>query len=139
MRALLDTDVLLDVALRREGFFEESAGVVNWAEGEPGQAAVAWHSLSNIAYLFRPNARGFIRDLLRFVEVAPVATDEARQAVDLPIADLEDAFQVSAAIAFRASFIVTRNLRHYKRSPVNAISPHQFLKRVLRDSRAEND
>src|SRR6059036_1336935 len=114
MRFLLDTDVLLDVALRRERFFEESAGVVTWAEGEPGQAAVAWHSLSNIAYLFRPNARGFIRDLLRFVEVPPVATDESRQAVDLPIADFEDALQVSAAIAFRASFIVTRNLRHYR-------------------------
>lgn len=82
MRLLLDTDILLDVALRREAFFETSANVLRWAEAEPGQAAIAWHSLSNLAYLVRPNARAFIRDLLRFIEVAPVGTDQARQAVN---------------------------------------------------------
>jgi hypothetical protein len=61
MRLLLDTDVLLDVALRRKGFFETRAKVLRWAEAEPGQTAVAWHSLSNLACLVRPNARDFIR------------------------------------------------------------------------------
>lgn len=42
MKVLLDTDILLDVALFRKEFFEASAGVFEWAEAEPGQAAVAW-------------------------------------------------------------------------------------------------
>jgi predicted nucleic acid-binding protein len=130
MRILLDTDVLLDVALRREKFFNASANVLNWAEREPGQAAIAWHSLSNLACLVRPNARGFIGDLLRFIEVAPVATDQARQAVNLPMPDFEDALHASAAVAFGASFIVTRNIRHYNHSPVTALSPRQFLRRM---------
>jgi predicted nucleic acid-binding protein len=130
VRVLLDTDVLLDVALRRDRFFEASAAVVGWAEREPGRAAVAWHSLPNIAYLVQPDPRGFIRDLLRFVEVAPVTTHEARQALDLPMADFEDALQVAAAISFRARFVVTRNLRHYRRSPVTAISPERFVASV---------
>ncbi|MBI3301208.1 MAG: PIN domain-containing protein [Deltaproteobacteria bacterium] len=130
MRILLDTDVLLDVALQRANFFENSARVLEWAEGEPGQAAVAWHSLSNLAYLVRPDAREFIRDLLQFVEVAPVGTSQALQAVSFPMKDFEDALQASAALSFGASYIVTRNLVHYKRSPVPALSPTQFLMKV---------
>jgi predicted nucleic acid-binding protein len=129
MKILLDTDVLLDVALNREAFVAASRGVLHWAEGQPGNAAVAWHTLSNIAYL-TTSPREFIRQLLEFVEVAPAGTDEARQALLLPMNDLEDALQASAAIAFRASFIVTRNVRDYQKSPVRALSPAQFLAKL---------
>lgn len=127
MRVLLDTDILLDVALRRAKFLANSAAVLTWAESEPGQAAVAWHSLSNVSYLLRPDARPFIRDLLAFVEVAPTGTDAAKQAVGLPMSDFEDALQAAAALAFGASSIVTRNAKHYRRSPVPAISPAEFV------------
>ena len=126
----MDTDVLLDVALQRAAFFEASALVLDWAEGEPGQAAVAWHSLSNLAYLVRPDARGFIRDLLQFVEVAPVGTAQALQAVNFPMKDFEDALQAAAVLSFGADYIVTRNLGHYKTSPVPALSPQQFAARL---------
>ena len=126
MKALLDTDVLLDVAFQREGFFHDSALVVRWAESVPGQAAIAWHSLSNIAYLLRPDARPFIRHLLEFIEIAPATIYQARQALNLPLNDFEDAMQVAAAIAFGADYIVTRNHAHYRRSPVPALPPVNF-------------
>jgi hypothetical protein len=50
VRILLDTDVLLDVALAREPFAADSTEVLRWAEAG-GAAAVAWHSLINCAYL----------------------------------------------------------------------------------------
>ena len=130
MRVLLDTDILLDVALARKPFFASSSLVLEWAEGQPGQAAVAWHSLSNFAYLVRPNARPFLRDLLQFVEVAPVGTSEALRALGFPMNYFEDALQASAAMSFGASYIVTRNGAHYKRSPVPALSPSRFLART---------
>ena len=134
MRVLLDTDVLLDVALRRGRFLGASAAVLDWAESEPGQAGVAWHSLANLSYLMRPDARPFIRDLLEFVEVPRAGTDEAKQAVRFPMNDLEDALQAAAALAFGAAYIVTRNTRHYRRSPVPPVSPAEFLAQ-LRPSR----
>ena len=127
MKTLIDTDILLDVALQRVGFFPDSSRVLEWAEAAPGQAAVAWHSLSNLAYLLRPDARSFIHGLLEFVEVAPVATLQARQALNLPLQDFEDALQVASALSFGANYIVTRNFAHYRRSPVPALSPRQFL------------
>lgn len=133
MRILLDTDVLLDVALRRSEFFEDSAAVLAWAEANPGSAAVAWHSVANLHYLVRPDCREFIRDLLNFVEVAPVATDDLRAALGFPMKDLEDAMQASAALAFGARYLVTRNLPDYRKSPVPAISPGAF-RALIRES-----
>jgi len=132
MRALLDTDILLDIALKRESFFSNAAEVIQWAEDNPGQSAIAWHSLSNIAYLLRPDPRPFLSSLVRFVEVATVGTREARQAFGFPMSDFEDALQSAAALAFDAHYIVTRNIAHYRKSPVPALTPAQFLKETGR-------
>lgn len=130
MQVLIDCDVLLDVALGREPFLADSGAVVAWAVDHPGSAAVAWHTLSNLAYLTSGGVREFLGDLLRHVEVAPVGTAQAVQALSLPMADLEDALQAAAALAFRAEHIVTRNLRDYRNSPVPAVSPRQFAAAV---------
>jgi len=126
MRVLIDTDVLLDVAMGRKDFVEDSAAVISWAEANPGSAAVAWHSLSNFFYLVRPDGRDFINELLDFIEVAPVDTEAMRAALGFPMKDLEDAMQSAAALAFGARHIVTRNLPHYRQSPVPAIKPKAF-------------
>jgi hypothetical protein len=128
MKVLLDTDLLLDVALCRTEFFTNSAVVLKWAESNPGLAAVAWHSLSNLSYLIRPNARPFIRALLEFIEIPMAGTEAAMQAVSYPMNDFEDALQAAAALAFGARFIITRNVSDYRRSPVPAISPSAFIK-----------
>jgi hypothetical protein len=128
MKVLLDTDLLLDVALGRADFIDNSAAVVQWAESNPGRAAVAWHSLSNLSYLIRPDARPFIRALLEFVEVPMVGTEAAMKAINYLMNDFEDALQAAAALAFGARFIITRNISDYRRSPVPAISPSVFIK-----------
>ncbi len=131
MKILIDTDILLDVALRRAEFFGDSAAVLSWAEANPGQAAVAWHSLSNLAYLVKPDARTFIADLLDFIEVAPVSTSDMRAALGLPMKDMEDAMQVASALSFGARHLVTRNLPDYRRSAVPALAPKAFLALVV--------
>ncbi len=131
MKLVLDTDILLDIALQRREFFEDSARLLEWAEGAPGQVAVAWHTLSNLAYLVRPDARPFLTELLEFVKVAPTTTQDARRALALTMGDFEDALQVAAAQAFGAAFIITRNLSHYRRAPIPALSPKQFIERHL--------
>lgn len=129
MRILIDTDVLLDFAIGREPFFAASTRVFAWVQDHPGAAAVAWHSLSSLAYLAPAQARGFLRDLLKHVEVPTVGTREAIQALNFPMRDIEDALQAAAALAFRAEWIITRNVSDYRRSPVPALSPTEFAKK----------
>lgn len=128
MKILIDTSLLLDIALQRAEFFADSAAVVDWAEANPKQAAVAWHSISNLAYLVKQDARAFIADLLAFVEAAAGDTATARQALAMPTKDLEDALQASAAIRFGADIIVTRNISGFKKLPIKAMTPAQFAR-----------
>jgi hypothetical protein len=41
--------------------------------------------------------------------------------------DFEDAMQVAAAERFGAQVVATRNLKHYKQSPIRAIVPTDLL------------
>lgn len=129
MKALLDTDILLDVALERPAFVSLSADVLRWAE-RGGSAAIAWHSVANCAYLLSNDGRAFLRGLLEIVDVAPVAKREALRALELPMSDLEDALQAVSALAWGADLIVTRNLADYRRSPVPAVDPRRFLSKI---------
>lgn len=124
---------MIDVALDRVPFSEASASVLDCLEkGSLYSGYVAWHSLSNFYYLVtarknRSLARGFIGELLRFVQVAPVQTQHAIESLRLDLTDFEDALQVVSAKACQARFIVTRNIKHDKKSPIPAILPAKFL------------
>ena len=121
----MSTDVLLDVALNRKPFVAHSYKVLRWTE-LGGKACIAWHSIANCAYLLENDGRDFLARLLRIVDVAPVSSREAKQALDLPMSDLEDALQAVSAQKWGAEKIVTRNLVDYKFSPVPAIAPTEF-------------
>jgi predicted nucleic acid-binding protein len=132
---LLDTDVLLDVALGREPHLEASAALLDLLERRPYRAFVSWHTLSNLHYLLRPaaggdDARAFLRDLTSVALVAPTDTDDFRFGADLPLRDLEDAMQVAAARACGARFIATRNVRDYRGSPIQALTPAELLEEL---------
>lgn len=133
MNILIDTDVLIDVALDHRPFAEPAAGVLDAAQHGELNAFIAWHSLANFYYIVSsPSsnqlARNFIRELLDFVEVAPVKTVDAKYALSLKISDFEDTLQVAAAQACRAGRILTRNVKHYRNSPIPAQTPEQFHK-----------
>ena len=133
---LLDTDVLIDVALDRLPHSETASELLDQLEQGMGSACVAWHSLSNLYYVTTPalgriEARDFVVDLTRFVEVATTGTESIRYAAGLPMADFEDAMQVAAAHACGAQCIVTRNLGDYARSPIAAVSPLQAINEFI--------
>ena len=65
------------------------------------------------------------------VAIAETTTDHLRVADKLAMRDFEDALQVSAALAWGADFIVTRNLKDFKKSPIHAISPGEAVRRRL--------
>ncbi len=129
---LLDTDVLIDVALDRHPHSGPSSELLDQVEQGAESAYIAWHSVSDLYYIVAPargglSARDFIVELTRFVEVATTDTEAIRYAAGLPMGDFEDAMQVAAARACGARHIVTRNVRDYERSPIRAIDPQEAL------------
>jgi len=133
---LLDTDVLIDVALDRAPHAEPAAQLLDRLEQRPGTAYVAWHTVANFYYLVSPTrggggTRDFVLDLLRFVEVAATTTDALRRAARLDMKDFADAMQVVAAESCNAEVIATRNVRDYAKANVRAALPKTLLGELM--------
>jgi predicted nucleic acid-binding protein len=129
---LVDTNVLLDVALNRSPHAASASELLDLLERRPQTGFVAGHAISTIAYLIEPRRRAsavrdFIADIARVLEVAPTTSDSLRFATRLPMPDFEDAMQVAAAHACGADLIATRNVRDYSRSPIRAVSPANVI------------
>ena len=121
--------MLIDFVEDRIPFSEAASKVLTWSETHPGQASVAWHTCANLSYICGSETQLFLQDLIRFVDIPPVRTSDFARALSFQIANLEDAMQAAAALAFGANFIITRNVKDYARSPVKAISPAEFVRK----------
>ena len=129
MKILIDCDVLIDFVEDRRPFSEAATNVLSWSETHLGQASVAWHTCANLFYICGSETQGFLQDLIRFVDIPSVGTSDFARALSFQMADLEDAMQAAAALAFGATFIITRNVKDYAHSPVKVISPAEFARK----------
>lgn len=132
MKILIDTDILLDVALAREPHVEASAALLDLIEAGGAAGCVTSHSIATFYYLLNSSrSRGkpvdMIRDLLNFMEVAPLDTRAVVEAAALPMRDFEDAMQAIAAAKSRCDAIATRNTKDFKYSPTSAVLPKRLL------------
>lgn len=130
MRLLLDINIVLDVVFDRPGASGSSALIATC--GLQNQAWLAWHSVATLSYLIErekdaATARAVVTDLLDWAQVATTGHPDALRALQLPMADFEDALQVAAAQTCGASYIITRNVRDFGKSPVTAVTPEKFL------------
>jgi len=132
LRLFIDTDILMDVALDRKGFSSHSGAILDGIQQGAHHGYMAWHSISNLNYLLRPKmGRGttiqLIDDLTNFIEVAPTNNTLVKVAINLKMPDFEDALQTACAISCKADYLVTRNISHYKKSPIRVVSPKEFV------------
>ena len=129
---LLDTDILVDVAMDRQPYSVPAAELLERVRNGGEDACIAWHTISNFYYITRrdigaDSTLGFILDLTDFVSVAVTDTESVRYAAQLRMTDFEDALQIAAARACRARFIVTRNIADFRQSRIPAIAPERAL------------
>ena len=130
MKLLLDINIIFDIVFDRPGARASSKLMATC--GLQNQAWLAWHSVATLFYLIErerdaATARAVITELLTWALVATTGQSDALQALQLPMADFEDSLQVAAAQACAASYIITRNVRDFGKSPVTALTPEKFL------------
>lgn len=132
MKALLDTNVLLDVLLDRAPFVNDSAKVMDQAATSGIEGYVCATTVTTLDYLMnqqmsKQKSASLLRKLLDVFQVAPVNRWVLDQAIDSRLQDFEDAVIEQSAYLCGVDYIVTRNLKDYKKSVVPAIDPSRFL------------
>lgn len=130
MKILIDSNLVFDVYERRQPHYVASNHILKLARRGTVAGNVSSHTLANLFYLFGKTCVPFIREsLLPHLEVTAGDSHETQLALRTGMKDFEDVLQVAAALQCSAAFIVTRNVRDFKRSPVPALSPAEWIKR----------
>lgn len=134
MRLFLDTNILLDIIEDRAEFAEDSSAVLILAEQLGASLSIAWHGLATTYYIIRRGrteaaAMEEVDKILAWAEDAPVDSFSAARARSLQLPDFEDAMQCVCAENCLADFIITRNVRDFASSSIQAISPADFVAR----------
>jgi len=127
-RVLVDVNVVLDVLLDRQPHVEGSAAV--WAAIETGscEGLLAAHAVTTIHYLIRKElgaarAKRTVSAMLRVFRVALVDTVVIQHALELPLPDFEDAVTAAAAQLAGCDYIVSRDPKGFRGSPVRCLTP----------------
>ena len=131
-KLLFDTNIILDVLLNRQPHSECSAEV--WALVESAEASgfLSADALTTIYYFLRKEfgtvrSQAIIKKLLEVFTVATIDGDVVQEALRLRFTDFEDAVTAAAASSALCNFIVSRNTKDFRNSPVKALPPEQVL------------
>lgn len=129
---LLDLNVLLDVVQKRGLRYRASAAVLEEVVHGNLQGVLAAHAVTTMHYIVgryqsREIADGVVDWLLRYFRIAGVGRQELLRAQSLGWKDFEDAVVAAAAEACGCKAIVTRNIKDFVGSPVEAMTPEEYL------------
>lgn len=133
MKLLIDTNVVLDVLLKREPFFKAATEVLNLAQRSDVREYVSASAITDIYYIARRQmkdhaaVKDLLKRLLMVVSVAAVSEQEIQNALSLAWTDFEDSVQYSVALLNEMDGIVTRNPADYQGSNIQIWLPEQLL------------
>ena len=132
MKILFDTNIILDVLLKREPYNIPALHLLAFTEIGDIQGSVCATTVTTIYYLMaktigNSRAQTEIRKLLTLFDVAPVNRIVLDIAISSEFADYEDAVLNEAAKEIGASGIVTRNNKDFKKSSLHIYSPDELL------------
>lgn len=135
MRVLIDTNVILDVLYKREGFYEDSLKIWKLCETRKIDGYISALSIPNIVYILRreldpEKTLEVINNINLVFKIYDLKSEIIMQAAEKKTKDYEDALQMVTAQKLKASFIVTRNIKDFTGSKIIAVKPSELLERL---------
>ncbi len=134
MRLLIDGNILLDVLQKRAPYYDDSAKIWKMCETNLAEGHVSVLTFANLVYVMRKelDAEG-IGNILKRLSLIFTFDDlnalDISTAADMQGDDFEDAVQTATAKRIHADYIITRNVKDFKKSNVMALTPSEFLAR----------
>ena len=137
MRALIDTNVLMDVLFEREPFLEPAKAI--WQAVEQGRldgyiSAITPINVFYIAERMKTSsyAHRLVKEILSVFRICPLTEASLKAALVLSLSDYEDAAQAASALADGLDAIVTRDKDGFINLPIPVYSPAEFVKKLNR-------
>ncbi len=118
MKVFLDTNIILDLLLERDGW-KQSAKILSLQEEGALTICVSVLTMVNVAYVYRKTVGEDIavvnlKYLSSFLEVLPMDAAMMEKAILAGGRDFEDTLQAIVAASARCDVIVTRNVKDFE-------------------------
>jgi predicted nucleic acid-binding protein len=131
-RILLDTNIILDIALKREPHFELSSKIFELFDKKHITGYITATTVTDIYYIARKEkgneiALEFISNLIEIIDVIGVDKGIIVKALKSNLKDFEDAVQASAAEYYEVEIIVTRNKSDFLNSGLEILTPKELI------------
>ena len=133
MIILIDTNVLLDVIIKREPYHREASLIMKACADKRIQGYMAAHSVPNMYYILRKymseeDRRSLLKKYIDILDIAGIGKAELSSALENgKFTDFEDCIQAECAANIHADYIITRNKKDFMCSRVPCLTPEEFL------------
>jgi predicted nucleic acid-binding protein len=142
MRAILDTNVVVDVLQRREPWFQDGAVIFRAIANKQVTGCLTAKQIADLHFFSRKQfkgeenvdarARQVVGKILSLFELIDTLGIDCQNALGINNGDYEDAILIESAARAGVEYIVTRNPAHYKTSSVQVSSPAEFVRFISR-------
>ncbi|USR91054.1 PIN domain-containing protein [Phormidium yuhuli AB48] len=136
MRALIDTNIILDFLLQREPFCQDAERLFQFIEIGQMIGYITATTLTDIFYITRRHtqsmekARQAVSETLTAMAICPVDRAVLESAFDSNLVDFEDAVQIFSAVAQGLDAIITRDVQGFSQSPIPVLSIQDLLRQL---------
>jgi len=132
LKILLDTNIVIDNLARRDEY-GESLTILNLCEDGVLEGVITTVTIMDVMYVMRKylgyeEIRSAVQILMQIVDIVPALKRDINTAFIGSFNDFEDAVQASCAERAKADYIVTRNVKDFKKSSIPAVTPDNLLK-----------
>lgn len=135
MRVLVDSNVVLDVILRRAPWFADAAQIVAACETGALEGALPASALTDIFYVTRraadlATAFAAVDLCLRLFALLPVDHATVVRTRQIPGNDFEDALVIACAAIAGVGVLVTRDRAGFAAAPMEVLTPGELVGRL---------
>ena len=137
MRALLDTNVIVDVLQRREPWFSDGKKIFYAIANKQIIGCITAKEAADIHYFSRKQftgqknvdakARQVMTKLYALFELIDTLAIDCQNAIAIENNDYEDAIMIESATRAGLDCIITRNPDHFKTAAISVYSPAEFV------------
>ena len=133
MKILVDTNVIIDALTGREPYREDAEQIFIFSANQTADMYITASSATDIYYLVRKylhnteQAKSVMSKLYELFYILDVTAKDCKEALLSDMNDYEDAVISCCAAHNHMDYIVTRNIKDYEKSKIQAILPEVFL------------
>lgn len=134
-KVFVDSDIILDLLLRREPFVNYSQVLFTGID-KPFKLYTSTLILANVHYIVQKNtnkklAKALVKGITELIGILSFEAEHIISATNNDHSDFEDSIQYYIARQNNCDLIISRNIKHYKTFDISVLTAEQFLRSIL--------